>query len=150
MKDIGIDTGCVYDIAGLVFAVVGADFPDPVFLLQVLNPRIEAEVDPVYIGVLRHGDIELEGADDAGGLCIENAYRIGCEIGLELPGLIAGKNLHVGNTVLHAPVVEGLNTGLFTLVQADDEGTVPAEGDIEVPAQVVHHLIAADIHLRHH
>ena len=73
-----VNAGSINNISSLVLAVVGAEMPETVLSLgDLLNAGVEAEVYAVNIGILCHGDVKLEGADDSCGLCVKSpAYII--------------------------------------------------------------------------
>ena len=67
-----IDTGRIDHIAGLVNTAGGFQLPAALDLPDILYFRVEPEVHSVGKGSLRHGDIHVKGADDAGCGCIEH------------------------------------------------------------------------------
>ncbi len=148
---VGVYAGCVDDASGLVLTVVCADMPDALIIFfKFLNFRIKTEINAVLIGVFRKSDRQTERADNAGRRCIKCALRIVGKVRLHGKRLFAAEDLHSLYAVGNTSVIEVLQAVECIFVNADNKRAVSLERHIQFLCNLVHHFIAAHIHLRHH
>ena len=150
MEDIRVNAGRVDDITGLIFTVIGADLPDSLFKFERFYLCVKEEINAVHIGVLSHGDVEHERTDNAAGGRVQSACHFLRQVGLQLQALLPVQKAELFDAVGDTSVIQGLQAADLRLMDADDQGAVPLEGNIQISGQISHHLIAPYIHLCHH
>ena len=151
VERIGIHAGRVDDRACLIFAVVGANMPDALCILfEFFHIGIEAEVDTVLVRILRKTDRKAERADDAGRRRIERTLCLIGDVRLHGQRLFPAQKSHAFHTIGDSPVVQFPESAETVLIYADNQGSVPLKGNIQILRYLIHHLVAAYIHLRHH
>ena len=132
VKPVGIHTGGVYHCPGSQVALTGMEDPALPLTLQAVDLCVKGELHPVFGGAFRHAQSQLEGAHDAGSLRQQGAFHLFRKVGLQSPSLLPGEQLHAGNAVFHAPVIQLLELRQLLFGKTYHKGSHPLEGDVQL------------------
>ena len=146
---IGIHARRIHHAPGADGALVGVDAPVLAVAGDVLHLGVESEFHPVVGGVLRHGDGQPEGADDAAGGGVQRRHHLIGQIRFQRAGLVTGKNLQVGHAVGFAPLQQRLQTGAVRLVKAQHQRAVADEIKVQFLGQLPHQAVALHVEPGH-
>ena len=120
-------------------AALQVDFPATINPSDMLHLAVEAELHAILIGVLCQGDGKAEGADDSASRAEQCGDNVLGKVRLQGTDLVTGEDLHVGNAVGDTPVVQFLELGLVSLVEADDQRPILLEVDVKILGKLGHH-----------
>ena len=84
----GVDPGGVHNGSGQEVALIGGSCPAAALPLKAGDLRVKAELHAVFGRALPKAQGQLEGADNAGGLCQQCPADLVGKIGLQDPGLV--------------------------------------------------------------
>src|SRR5699024_1777921 len=99
----------------------------------------------VLDGGLDHGQGKAPGIDDAGGGGVQSAADFGGEGGLHGAGFLPGQQPQFRHAVGHAPAVQRFQRGPALGGEANHQRAAPAEGHVQLLADLGGHAVALHV-----
>ncbi len=142
---VGIQARRVYHIFRLEFAVRRVYGKIPAVPVYAGDGTVKEELRPVHSGVFGQAHGKREGAYYPRRPCEKRPHGLAAYIGFQFPESIPVQYLHTGNSVFHPPVIEIARLPHFLIGEGDHQRAVALERHVKVFADLVVHLVAADI-----
>ena len=117
-----------------------------VCLFYCQHSFLQMELHPVHSRILRQGDVQFEGADDASGRCMEGADHSLRKGRLQCQKFFFLQDLQPLYPVLFPLLQEFFQMGAVLLVKTKHQGTVPLIREVQLSGKLLQLPASADVH----
>ena len=117
-----------------------------VCLFYCQNSFLQMELHPVHSRILRQGDVQLEGADDASGRRMEGADHCIGKRRFQCQKFFFLQDLQPLYPVLSPLLQKFFQMGAVLFIKTKHQGTVPLIRKVQLSGKLLQHPASADVH----